>query len=125
MRVNPHSFDAVRAIGSLLHVSQERLPRLLFEVRRTLKPESIMVSSMKNGSGEVVDERGKFFAFYSLRERETIMADNGFNVIEVEEMTEVRENESGEKEIVWIVSFARAIAKELAVTSRSTPHMTA
>jgi ubiquinone/menaquinone biosynthesis C-methylase UbiE len=112
------SFDAVWAIGSLLHAPRQLLPFVLAEVHRVLKPGGIFLASIKKGGSEAVDARGRYFAYYQLSEWQHILAENGYGEVEVEEMSEFRKNASGEEiEIVWLVSLAKATTRKVVTDS--------
>jgi SAM-dependent methyltransferase len=102
------SFDAVWAIGSLLHTPLDTISAVFCEVHRVLKPDSYFLSSVKKGHGETIDTRGRYNVLYTSDEWANIHEATGFEVIGIEETIEPRTTESGgAEEIVWIECLAR------------------
>lgn len=62
------AFDGIWASGSLLHVPKARLPELLAQLARALKPGGKLMATFKAGAGESRDKLGRFYAYYSLPE---------------------------------------------------------
>ncbi len=104
---NTSTFDAVWAVGSLLHVPRCSLPSILSGIHRVLKPDSLLLTSVKKGWGEEIDSLGRFNVFYQPNEWGEILEDQGFEIIEIERQNEVRVMKDGAKtEITWIVCLA-------------------
>lgn len=104
-----NSFDAVWSIGSLLHVPRSSILSVLSEVRRVLKDDALLLTSVKKGSGEEIDPLGRYNVFYAPDEWASVHAENGYEVMDLEETIEARKTESGStKKITWIVCLARA-----------------
>jgi ubiquinone/menaquinone biosynthesis C-methylase UbiE len=57
------SFDAVWAIGSLVHTSRDSIFPVFREVHRVSKDDSYFMTSVKKGHGETIDSRGKYSVF--------------------------------------------------------------
>jgi SAM-dependent methyltransferase len=107
---NDNTFDAVWAIGSLLHIPRALLPYALLQIRRVLKPGSVFLTSVKKGRGEAVDSRGRYTVFYRQSEWEQLLRENEYEVIKAYESLEAREaGPEGEREITWIVCLARPV----------------
>lgn len=103
-------FDAVWAIGSLLHIPRRSALPTLLQIHRILKPEGRFVASMKMGEGEVVDRLGRRSVFYQSGPWEDLLKESGFAVSELEEIVEDRQIPVGDKgRITWIMSLARVI----------------
>jgi len=103
------SFDAVWAIGSLLHTPRDSIFPVFREVHRVLKDDSYFLTAVKKGHGEIIDYWGRYSVFYSSDEWANIHIEGGFEVVDIEEMTETRSTKSGcTNEITWIVCLARA-----------------
>lgn len=101
-------FDAVWAIGSLLHTPRDSIPSIFCEVHRVLQDDSYFLTSVKKGHGETVDSRGRYNVLYSSDEWAKIHTEGGFEVIDTEDTVETRITESGSTdEITWIVCLAR------------------
>lgn len=104
-----HTFDAVWASASLLHISRHSVNSVLAQIHRVLKLQGVLLTSMKQGQGETFDNLGRYNVFYQQDEWTTILKNNDFEVIEAEEDIEIRITESGgKKKIVWSVCVARA-----------------
>lgn len=113
------SFDAVWAIGSLLHVSRSSLPLVFSEIHRVLKGNSCLLTSVKEGCGEAVDSRGRYNVFYSLDEWVSLHRHSGYEVVDIERTVETRKTERGDiDEIVWIECLARAGRYDTALSFR-------
>ncbi|HNY11572.1 MAG TPA: methyltransferase domain-containing protein [Candidatus Wallbacteria bacterium] len=76
------SFDAVFAQASLLHVPKAKLAAVLNEVNRVMRPGGLIYLSLKEGAGESLDEKGRFFAYYDSEELETEISNNGFKTVD-------------------------------------------
>lgn len=104
------SFDAAWSIGSLVHVPRESISSVLSEVHRILKDGAFILTSVKKGKGEEVDDLGRYNVFYSADEWASVQVRNGYEVVEVEETVETRTTKPGNvKRIVWIVGLARSV----------------
>jgi SAM-dependent methyltransferase len=103
-------FDAVWAIGSLLHIPRSALLPTLKQIRRILKAEGQFVASMKKGEGEVIDRLGRRNVFYQSRQWEDLLKDSGFASSHLEEIVEDRQIPVGDRgRITWIMSLTRVI----------------
>jgi SAM-dependent methyltransferase len=59
-------FDGVFANAALFHVPRQELPRVLADLRATLKPGGILFSSNPRGQDEEGWSRGRYGAYHSL-----------------------------------------------------------
>jgi SAM-dependent methyltransferase len=59
-------FDGVFANAALFHVPSQELPRVLLELRATLKPRGVLFSSNPRGSNEEGWNRGRYGAFHDV-----------------------------------------------------------
>jgi SAM-dependent methyltransferase len=59
-------FDGVFANASLFHVPLQELPRVLQELRATLRPDGVLLSSNPHGNDEEGWNRGRYGAFVTL-----------------------------------------------------------
>ena len=57
-------FDGVFANAALFHVPAQELPRVLGELRATLKPRGVLFSSNPRGNNEEGWNRGRYGAYY-------------------------------------------------------------
>lgn len=71
-------FDGVFANAVLFHIPSQELPRVLRELRATLKPRGVLFSSNPRGHNEEGWNRGRYGAFYDLETWRGYMADAGF-----------------------------------------------
>jgi SAM-dependent methyltransferase len=103
------SFNAVWAVASLLHLNRERNAEVLVRIRKLLKSDGLLLTSVKRGEGEVIDARGRCTSFYQPEEWESLLMKGGFTILEMEEKLEVRQSENGGvSEIIWISYLAQA-----------------
>ena len=96
------AFDAAWVNASLLHIPQAQAPGVLVEVNRVLKPAGVLYLSLKEGDGEVWEQREgmRFFSFFRLEEVHTLLDGAGFTLME--EWLEPT------KKVTWINILARA-----------------
>jgi SAM-dependent methyltransferase len=59
-------FDGVFANASLFHVPSQELPRILLELRATLKPRGVLFSSNPCGQNEEGWNKGRYGAYHDL-----------------------------------------------------------
>jgi ubiquinone/menaquinone biosynthesis C-methylase UbiE len=83
-------FDCAWCCASLLHLPKTEAPRALLEMRRVLKPASMMILSIQAGEGEgwdggYVEGVKRFFARYSAQEMAQLLAASGFVTQEIQE----------------------------------------
>lgn len=101
------SFDAVWAMGSLLHTPRPQVTSALSEIHRILKSHSLLFSSVKKGDGHTIDEKGRYFEFYQQDEWRKLLDETHYYVKSLEETIEVRKTDAGGKqEVTWIECFA-------------------
>lgn len=58
-------FDGIWACASLLHCTKSEMNNVLKRISYALKPQGIVYMSFKQGTGERVDENGRFFNDYT------------------------------------------------------------
>lgn len=92
------TFDGIWACASLLHVSKEKLPEVLYRLKRALKDDGILYASFKYGEEETV-KKGRLFNNYNECTIRSLMEGAGFEVLEVFVTEDVREDRRGEK---WV-----------------------
>lgn len=64
LELPPNRFDAVFANAALFHVPSQELPRVLRELRTTLKPRGVLFSSNPHGNDEEGWNRGRYGAYH-------------------------------------------------------------
>ena len=75
----PHDrFDGVFANAALFHVPSQELPRVLLELRATLKPGGVLFSSNPHGHNEEGWNRGRYGAYHDLENWRRYMSTAGF-----------------------------------------------
>ena len=104
------SFDATWAIGSLLHVEPVQLPKALKEIRRVLKPDGFLFSSMKRGHGTCLDQFGRRSFLYEPEEWGDAVKQAGFCVAELREAVETRHSATSTTECIpWIEALIQVV----------------
>ena len=71
-------FDGVFANAALFHVPSQELPRVLLELRATLKPRGVLFSSNPRGKNEEGWDRGRYGAYWNLATWRRYLAAAGF-----------------------------------------------
>ena len=72
-------FDGVFANASLFHVPAQELPRVLRELRATLKPRGVLFSSNPRGGNEEGWNRGRYGAYHDRETWQRYMIAAGFD----------------------------------------------
>lgn len=75
-------FDGVFANAALFHVPAQELPRVLRELRATVKPRGVLFSSNPRGGNEEGWNRGRYGAYHDLETWRRYLTDAGFEEIE-------------------------------------------
>jgi SAM-dependent methyltransferase len=75
-------FDGIFANAALFHVPRQELPRVLRELRATLKPRGVLFSSNPRGNDEEEWNRGRYGSYHRLETWRSAMADAGFTELE-------------------------------------------
>jgi len=71
-------FDGVFANASLFHVPSQELPRILLELRATLKPRGVLFSSNPRGHNEEGWSNGRYGVYHDVEAWRSFMEDAGF-----------------------------------------------
>ncbi len=71
-------FDGIFANAALFHVPNQELPRVLLELRATLKPRGVLFSSNPHGHNEEGWNGGRYGAYYDLETWRQYMSAAGF-----------------------------------------------
>jgi SAM-dependent methyltransferase len=71
-------FDGIFANASLFHVPSKELPRVLMELRATLKHGGVLFSSNPRGSNEEGWNRGRYGAYHDFETWRRYLLDAGF-----------------------------------------------
>lgn len=95
------SFDGIWASASFLHLRRDEMAGSLREVRRILRLEGLLFTSLKMGKGESRTSDQRYFTFVMPDEWEAMLRSAGFQHIELE--FDHSTSKTGEK---WIRAFA-------------------
>lgn len=100
------AFDAVWAVASLLHLQRREIPHALREIGCVLKPGGVLLTSVKEGSGEELDSRGRFTAYYGREEWHWLLESSGFHTLS---STSGQKRPAGKTgpEVRWLVALSR------------------
>jgi SAM-dependent methyltransferase len=74
----PARFDGIFANAALFHVPSQELPRVLSELRATLKPRGVLFSSNPHGHNEEGWNRGRYGAYHDLETWRRYLSAAGF-----------------------------------------------
>lgn len=66
-------FDGIWACASLLHCAKLEMDNILHRICIALKPQGITYMSFKQGEGERIDEKGRFFNDYTEEELQGVL----------------------------------------------------
>jgi SAM-dependent methyltransferase len=78
----PGRFDGVFANAALFHVPSQELPRVLAELRATLKPRGVLFSSNPHGNDEEGWNRGRYGAYHRIETWRRYVSSAGFVELE-------------------------------------------
>lgn len=76
-------FDGIIAIASLLHLEKDELIPALSTLRHQIRPGGIGLFTLKEGQGTEVDNKGRFYSYYSPEELAEALDAAGFNIIDI------------------------------------------
>ncbi len=96
-------YDGIWACASLLHVKTADLADVISRLKRMLKPGGILYASFKEGDSDRI-KNGRFFHDMTLSSCEKLFTDLGFDILELFESGDVREDRSGER---WVNMIGR------------------
>ena len=74
-------FDGIFANASLFHVPTQALPRVLRELRASLRPRGVLFASNPRGANEEGFRRGRYGAFHDLEGWQSFVSAAGFDEI--------------------------------------------
>ena len=72
-------FDGVFANAALFHVPSQELPRVLLQLRATLKPRGVLFASNPHGHNEEGWNRGRYGAYHDLETWRRVMSGAAFS----------------------------------------------
>jgi SAM-dependent methyltransferase len=78
----PERFDGIFANAALFHVPAQELPRVLGELRASLKPRGVLFSSNPRGNNEEGWNEGRYGAYHDLEAWRCYMTAAGFSELE-------------------------------------------
>ena len=73
-----NQFDGVFANAALFHVPSQELPRVLLQLKATLKPRGVLLTSNPRGDNEEGRNGGRYSAFHNLEGWRRYMSAAGF-----------------------------------------------
>lgn len=82
LELPPERFDGVFANAALFHVPTAALPRVLGELRATLKPRGVLFASNPHGLDEEGWNRGRYGAYHDPKTWSRYMTDAGFDLLD-------------------------------------------
>ena len=82
LELPPERFDGVFANAALFHVPTAALPRVLGELRATLKPRGVLFASNPHGRDEEGWNRGRYGAYHDPKTWSRYMTDAGFDLLD-------------------------------------------
>ena len=74
----PGRFDGVFANAALFHVPSQELPRVLLQLRATLKPRGVLFTSNPHGHNQEGWSRGRYGAYHDLEAWRRYLSGAGF-----------------------------------------------
>lgn len=99
-----HSFEAVWACASLLHIPRSMIADVLFRLHRAIARNGVIFASVQEGTGERLTLDGRFFTFYQRKEFAHLVEAASFVLIDVWESEDVLQDS---RQIRWINVLAR------------------
>lgn len=100
------AFSGIWASASLLHLPREDILKALHESLRMLRPNGLFFASVKAGSGNRVDEVGRFFTLYEHEEWRGLLETAGFRFIVIESTIHRNEHPADALPERWLSSMA-------------------
>lgn len=95
------TYDAIWACSSILHVEKEKLPDIIIKMVNALKPNGIIYTSFKKGSGYEIKE-GKYYNYITKEEFEEMLNKLNINAKIVDYFeTLPSTNRPGAESTVW------------------------
>ncbi len=76
-------FDGLLAIASLLHLDKAEIVSSLAVLRDQLRQGGIGLITLKEGVGTEVDNKGRFYSYYSVEEMAKCLVEAGFNLLDI------------------------------------------
>ncbi len=103
-----NTFDGIWACASLLHCPKQEMKAVTRKLIKALKTNGVLFMSFKQGTGERIDERGRFFNNYTELELAEILAE--YSQLHVLDMfTESKPLRGGFQ--IWLNVFVRKVAE--------------
>lgn len=95
------TYDGIWACSSILHVEKEKLPDIIIKMINALKPNGIIYTSFKKGSGYEINE-GKYYNYITKEEFEEMLKKLNINAELIDYFeTLPSTNRPGAKNTVW------------------------
>lgn len=97
-------FDGAFCSASLYHLEKEDVPKALKEANRILEMDGIYCVTVKEGTDQGFDDKGRFFSYYSPEEISGYLKDAGFRV----EDLKINSSFDG-RQLNWIEIIAKKV----------------
>lgn len=98
-----NSFDGFWTSATLLHVPKGRIEEVLLRIKHVIKPNAVGFISLKQGTGESVEEStGRLFSYYSVEEFNRNLNKVGLSLIE-----EPAIRPKDKRGNIWLTYFVR------------------
>jgi len=101
------AFDGIWAMASLLHTEREAVGDALAALSSLLQPGGLIFSSVKRGTGEIVDDTGRWFTLYDEAQWVRRLRDADLEIIEITGEPPADGAATGSVTPGWISSLAR------------------
>jgi SAM-dependent methyltransferase len=103
----PASFDVVWSVASLSHIHRDEISALLQSIRAVLRTGGIFIVSVREGTGDLIDTKGRYFSLHREDDWHNLMIQSGFSVehcgLSIKPPVVINETA---QPISWIVSVA-------------------
>ena len=82
LKLPARHFDGIFANASLFHVPRQELPRVLSELRASLRPDGVLFTSNPRGNNEEGWNRGRFGVYHDLQSWRAYLETAAFQELE-------------------------------------------
>lgn len=102
-----NQFDAVWSSASLLHISKEQMPEILYKLASALKDKGLLYASFKYGENEFIKE-GRFFNAYTPKSFEELLKKSPFHCTEMLVLKDTRPHREDESWLNAILTIDKS-----------------
>lgn len=100
-------FDAIWASASLLHISKEQMPEILYKLGSALKDKGTLYASFKYGENEFMKE-GRFFNAYTQKSFSELLEESPFHCTEILVLKDTRPHREDESWLNVILTIDKS-----------------